>query len=214
MSEQLFEVVFRGDVEPGQSVVTVKEGLAKLFNAEASRIDQMFSGKPVVIKANLDEETARHYQSSLKKVGALADIRPVKSVSPVKDSNNEMPDSTSNDQDSSSTILNKTTSNNSAPNNEAINQASDTSNAESQADQEPDGLENFDFDFDVAPVGSDVLPTEHKKDFTPAEVDTSHLTISEVGADVLEQKDKRSYEDRDVDTSHLSVDDLESNSDD
>ncbi len=209
MSEQLFEVVFRGDVEPGQSVVTVKEGLAKLFNAEASRIDQMFSGKPVVIKANLDEETARHYQSSLKKVGALADIRPVKSVSPVKDSNNEMPDSTSNDQDSSSTILNKTTSNN-----EAINQASDTSNAESQAAQEPDGLENFDFDFDVAPVGSDVLPTEHKKDFTPAEVDTSHLTISEVGADVLEEKDKRSYEDRDVDTSHLSVDDLESNSDD
>ena len=65
------------------------------------------------------------------------------------------------------------------------------------------------FDFDVAPVGSDVLPTEHKKDFTPAEVDTSHLTVSEVGSDVLEEEHKRSHEDTDIDTSHLSVDGLE-----
>ncbi len=195
MSEQQFEVVFRGDVEPGQSIVSVKEGLAKLFNAEASRIDQMFSGKPVVIKANLDEDTARHYQSSLKKVGALADIRPVKS-----ESSSEISSSTSSDSDSSYS--------------ETAAQTSDTSVVESQDTQEPGGLENFDFDFDVAPVGADVLPSSHKKDFTPADVDTSHLTISDVGADVLEAKDKRSYEDRDVDTSHLSVDDLENNSDD
>jgi len=188
MSEQQFEVVFRGDVEPGQSIVSVKEGLAKLFNAEASRIDQMFSGKPVVIKANLDEDTARHYQSSLKKVGALADIRPVKPVGSPASSND-----TSND---------------------TIAQTADTPAAEPQVTQEPDGLENFDFDFDVAPVGADVLPSDHKKDFTPADVDTSHLTISDVGADILEAKDKRSYEDRHVDTSHLSVDDLENTSDD
>ena len=70
MSEH-FEVIFRGDVELGRSVLEVKEGLAKLFNAEASRIDQMFSGKPVVIKANLNEETALRYQASLKTVGAF-----------------------------------------------------------------------------------------------------------------------------------------------
>ena len=75
MSEQRFEVVFRGDVEPGQSVAEVKEGLIRLFNTDASRIDQMFSGKPVVIKGNLDEETAKHYQASLKKAGALVQIR-------------------------------------------------------------------------------------------------------------------------------------------
>ena len=75
MSEQHFDVVFRGDVESGQSVMIVKEGLAKLFKADAARIEQMFSGKPVVIKSNLDEETALHYQSSLKKVGAIVEIR-------------------------------------------------------------------------------------------------------------------------------------------
>ena len=63
-------------------------------------------------------------------------------------------------------------------------------------------------------MGADVLPSDHKKDFTPADVDTSHLTISDVGADVLEAKDKRSYEDRDVDTSHLSIDTLEDSSND
>lgn len=197
MSEQLFEVVFRGDVEPGQSVINVKEGLAKLFNAEASRIDQMFSGKPVVIKANLDEETARHYQSSLKKVGAIVDIRPVK---------------TTGSSEASNDISSADVSNNDMSDNEATTQTPDTSAVEPQGTQEPDGLENFDFDFDVAPVGADVLPSDHKKDFTPAEVDTSHLTVSDVGADVLEEKDKRDYEDRDVDTSHLSVDDLEDSS--
>lgn len=197
MSEQLFEVVFRGDVEPGQSVVNVKEGLAKLFNAEASRIDQMFSGKPVVIKANLDEDTAHHYQSSLKKVGAIVDIRPAKIASSNEASNDAIP-------------------NNDTSGDEAVTQTSDTSAVESQPQtqdtQEPDGLENFDFDFDVAPVGADILPSDHKKDFTPAEVDTSHLSVSDVGTDVLEEKDKRDYEDRDVDTSHLSVDDLEDSS--
>ncbi len=53
------------------------------------------------------------------------------------------------------------------------------------------------------------MPAEHKKDFTPLEVDTSHLTVSEVGADVLDDKDKRSYEDLAVDLSHLSVVDSE-----
>jgi len=198
MSEQQFEVVFRGDVEPGQSIVSVKEGLAKLFNAEASRIDQMFTGKPVVIKANLDEDTARHYQSSLAKVGALADIRPVKSEGPNETSSSSSSDSNPPASDSLDS--------------ETAAQTSCTSAVVSQDTQEPDGLENFDFDFDVAPVGADVLPSDHKKDFTPADVDTSHLSVSDVGTDVLEEKDKRDYEDRDIDTSHLSVDDLEDSS--
>jgi hypothetical protein len=172
MSGQHFEVVFRGDIELGQSVAEVKLGLAKLFNADASRIDQMFSGKPVVIKGNLDETTANQYQSSLKRVGALVEIRAM--------------DSGGSDV---------------AANNKGLPAVSDDVETTSQEPEEPEE----DFDFDVAPLGVDILPAEHKKDFTPLEVDTSHLTVSAVGADVLDDKDKRSYEDLAVDLSHLSV---------
>lgn len=187
MSEQHFEVVFRGDVEPGQSVMEVKEGLAKLFKADPARIEQMFSGKPVVIKGNLDEETALHYQSSLQKVGAVVEIRsnqPVDSAAQNSNIQGEDP------QDDSLEDKN-------------------SSQGDTPDSQESDPLEDFDFDFDVAPIGADVLPDGHKKEFVPADVDTSHLTVSETGSDVLEKKDQRSYEDRDVDTSHLSVEAIE-----
>ena len=172
MSEQHFEVVFRGDVEPGKSVMDVKEGLAKLFKADPARIEQMFSGKPVVIKGNLDEETALHYQSSLQKVGAVVEIRsnqPVDSVAQNSNIQGEDPQDDSLEDKSAS--------------------QGDTPDS-----PESDPLEDFDFDFDVAPVGADVLP---------------HLTVSETGSDVLEKKDQRSYEDRDIDTSHLSVEAIE-----
>lgn len=187
MSEQHFEVVFRGDVEPGKSVMDVKEGLAKLFKADPARIEQMFSGKPVVIKGNLDEETALHYQSSLQKVGAVVEIRsnqPVDSVAQNSNIQGEDPQDDSLEDKSAS--------------------QGDTPDS-----PESDPLEDFDFDFDVAPVGADVLPDGHKKEFVPADVDTSHLTVSETGSDVLEKKDQRSYEDRDIDTSHLSVEAIE-----
>ena len=189
MSEQRFEVVFRGDVEPGQAVAEVKEGLIRLFNTDASRIDQMFSGKPVVIKGNLDEETAQHYQASLKKAGALVQIRSMspESSAPAKDSSFESPD-----VETANTNFGDTPSEVSTPD---------------DVERSDDAEDEITFDFDVAPVGADVLPSEHKKDFTPAEVDTSHLTVSEVGSDVLDEQHKRDYEDADIDTSHLSVDD-------
>lgn len=196
MSEQHFEVVFRGDVEPGQSVMDVKEGLAKLFKADSARIEQMFSGKPVVIKSNLDEETALHYQSSLQKVGALVEIR---SAQPA--------DSAVATDTQSSNIQGKGSQGHGLEGNDLEDKSS--SQGDTQDSQESDPLEDFDFDFDVAPIGADMMPATHKKEFVPADVDTSHLTVSEAGSDVLEKKDQRSYEDRDVDTSHLSVEIIE-----
>lgn len=163
MSEQRYEVVFRGDVVPGQSIVDVKGRLVELFNAEPSRIDNMFSGRPVVIKRNVDQTTARRYQDSLRKAGAVVEIR---------------------------------------------NFAADTevpvSQLESDIPPSP-APELPDPSVDVAPVGADVLTAEYRRDYTPADIDTSHLSIAETGADVLQENERRVIPDREVDTSHLSV---------
>ena len=77
MSDRRFEVIFRGDVVPGQSLMDVKQRLAELFGAPAAKVEQMFSGRPVVIKRDLDEEAAARYRVALKEAGALVELRPV-----------------------------------------------------------------------------------------------------------------------------------------
>lgn len=163
MSEQRYEVVFRGDVVPGQSIVEVKQRLAELFGADSARIDGMFSGRPVVIKRNLDQETAQRYQTSIRKAGAVVDIRAV--------------------AESQADIL-----------------TSSLTEGETKAAQ-PSAEETI----DVAPVGADVLTPEYRRDFTPAEIDTSRMTVAEPGTDVLREDEKQVVPDREVDTSHLSV---------
>ncbi len=78
MSDQLFDVFFRGDIVAGQAVVEVKERLAGLFKLEAAQVEQLFSGRPTAIRRNLDEASARKYEQALLKIGAVAELRPAK----------------------------------------------------------------------------------------------------------------------------------------
>ena len=78
MSDQQFDVFFRGDIVAGQAVVEVKERLAGLFKLEAAQVEQLFSGRPTAIRRNLDEASARKYEQALLKIGALAELRPAK----------------------------------------------------------------------------------------------------------------------------------------
>ncbi|HEY0635262.1 MAG TPA: hypothetical protein VGE00_07770, partial [Gammaproteobacteria bacterium] len=52
----------------------VKLNLAKLFKVEPARVEPMFSGKRVVIKAQLDQATAQKYQAALKSAGAICEV--------------------------------------------------------------------------------------------------------------------------------------------
>jgi len=84
VSDQLFDVFFRGDIVAGQTVVEVKVRLAGLFKLEAGQVEQLFSGRPTAIRRNLDEVSAKKYQQALLKIGALAELRSAKVVdSPV-----------------------------------------------------------------------------------------------------------------------------------
>lgn len=167
VSEISYEVVFRGDVVPGQSIVDVKQRLAELFTADPDRIDGMFSGRPVVIKRGLDQPTAERYQASMQKAGAVVDIRPAANSG---ESSTQPP-------------------------------VAKTEPASSVVPQLPDE------DMELAPVGADVLTPEQRRDFTPANIDTSYMTVAEAGTEVLKEDERKVVPDRDVDTSHLSLDD-------
>jgi hypothetical protein len=77
MSDQLFEVAFFGQVSAGADPQEVKAKVGKIFNADDAKLAQLFSGKRIVIKKNVDQATAAKYQTALNRAGAECEISPL-----------------------------------------------------------------------------------------------------------------------------------------
>lgn len=74
MAEQLFAIVFKGRLRAGADGAEVRANFAKLFNIDAARVEQMFSGQAVIIKKGLDLLAADKYKAALAKAGAEVDV--------------------------------------------------------------------------------------------------------------------------------------------
>lgn len=70
----IFEVIFAGELMPGAQRAQVQENLARLFHADPQRIAALFSGRRMVIKSNLDAESAEKYRQTLERAGARVEI--------------------------------------------------------------------------------------------------------------------------------------------
>jgi hypothetical protein len=69
-----YEIAFSGQLVPGAQPELVKANLAKLFQADAQRIAQLFSGRRIVIKNNLDAAAAEKYRVTLERAGARVEV--------------------------------------------------------------------------------------------------------------------------------------------
>jgi hypothetical protein len=67
MTDQ-YSVIFRGDIVLGKNLVDVKQKLAQLFKVDDARIERMFTGKPIPLKANIALVQAKKYQAVLAQV--------------------------------------------------------------------------------------------------------------------------------------------------
>jgi len=74
MSDQLFEVAFSGQIIEGADLEEVKSRVGKMFNADDAKLAQLFSGKRIVIKKNIDQATAAKYKTALNRAGAECEI--------------------------------------------------------------------------------------------------------------------------------------------
>ncbi|MCP4875623.1 MAG: hypothetical protein GY896_09140 [Gammaproteobacteria bacterium] len=74
MSDQLFEVAFSGQISEGANAQEVKARVGKIFNADDAKLAQLFSGKRIVIKKNVDQATAAKYKTALNHAGAECEI--------------------------------------------------------------------------------------------------------------------------------------------
>ena len=70
MTEELFDIVFRGDILPGFQLREVKQQLGQLFKVDQARINALFGVGVVSLSRNLDQTMASKYQAVLRKAGA------------------------------------------------------------------------------------------------------------------------------------------------
>jgi len=74
MSNEEFDIIFRGDIVFGHQLADVKLRLQQLFKADAAKVDALFSGRPVPLKRGLDKASAEKYKDALTRAGAQVDI--------------------------------------------------------------------------------------------------------------------------------------------
>ena len=71
-----FDLVFRGEIAPGNSVEEVKQRVAASFKLDSAAADQLFSGSPVRLKRAVDKATADRIFQRLCHAGAIVSIVP------------------------------------------------------------------------------------------------------------------------------------------
>ena len=80
MIQQCFDVYLTGGIAPGQQRQAVVAALAQLVRVSETRAGALLAGRPVRMKAQVDQATAQRYQAALAATGAGAEVRPHRQV--------------------------------------------------------------------------------------------------------------------------------------
>jgi uncharacterized protein YbjQ (UPF0145 family) len=70
-----YNVVFEGKLVPGKTLEEVKKALASVLNREVQTVGQLFSGRPVVLRKQVDAATAEKYQKRFRAAGAICALK-------------------------------------------------------------------------------------------------------------------------------------------
>ena len=74
--DERYRLVFRGEILEGQHKAVVKRRLTELLKLDDARLAKLFSGKPIVLKRDVDRKTAAHYQALFKQAGGALRVQP------------------------------------------------------------------------------------------------------------------------------------------
>jgi hypothetical protein len=71
----MFQLIFKGECVADTDPATARSNARQLFKANDAQLDRMFSGKPVVIRNQLDQTQAGKYRALLQKHGMRAYVQ-------------------------------------------------------------------------------------------------------------------------------------------
>ena len=166
-------VIFRGDIVLGKNLVDVKQKLAQLFKVDDARIERLFTGKPVPLKANTSLAQAKKYQAILNQAGIVTVI---------------IDNSAANANAASEKSAAKTTAAASiAPViNSDVNATASVETATSSKTATTTVAPTT--TFSLAPAGSDLLDSKQQASVAP--VDTAHLSLSPQEGNIVKEDER------------------------
>lgn len=194
MSEELYEVAFYGEIVEGADLDQVKAKVAAMFKADAAKLAQLFSGKRVVIKKNIDQATANKYQSALQNAGAQCEVKSLAEPASTQPTGDSAPSTPAQQQTQAVSPA-------AAP---ASSSARADSNVPAAPETAPLGItanEISDLGASILPLGSN-MQEEAKPPAVP-DVDLSGLDLAPPGSDLGELKKHETVEIPDI--SNLSI---------
>lgn len=74
MSDQLFQIIFRGKLLSGFTLEQARANLAQLFRTDEARIGAMLAQAKWVIKAGVNKETAQKIQEAMRNAGLMVAV--------------------------------------------------------------------------------------------------------------------------------------------
>lgn len=186
-----YEIAFSGQMVAGADPLQVRQAVQRLFNASEQMLEQLFSGRRVVVKRGLDRATAEKYRQAFARAGALVEVTGDAVVTP--EAEQQVAATTSSGESAGADAATETEDGlptlEVAPRDEYMAAFSHV--------QAPD--------FGLAATGEDLQ--QNKPEVAAVEVDVSGISLAPVGSD-LEQLP--GAEPVPVpDTSHLQVQELD-----
>jgi len=73
----LYNIIFGGQVAPGNDPVSVKEAMKNLLKLDADGIEHIFAGRPISLKKGVNASTAEKYRKAIETAGALCEVEPM-----------------------------------------------------------------------------------------------------------------------------------------
>lgn len=176
MSQDVYEIAFSGQIAEGADLQQVKANMAKMFKADDAKIAQLFSGARVVIKKNIDLQTAEKYQVAMNNAGAICELVNLSAaMAPLEQPKVEPKVS------APSVAVSSPARPLSADH--AVPPAPQTVPLQISSEQIPD------LQAALAPVGSDMQEIKEKN--VPPPPDTTGLSMAPPGIDLVEHKEKK-----------------------
>ncbi len=159
--EERYNVYFAGQVMDGCEPRSVRDNLAKVFSADQTTLDKLFSGTAQLIKRNCDQATALQFKEAMERAGAVVIINVSEGVS------------TGTAPARAMTAADKIAALAAAPDKPLYSSATLSATVQAlaaDADAGPGGLA-------LAPSGTEVLREDERAQQITREVDTSAIAL-------------------------------------
>jgi len=75
MAADRYQVIFSGRMLPGKDPTQVRQRVGQMFRIAGPQLERLFSGAPVVIKKDIDLDTATRFRDAFEGAGALVELK-------------------------------------------------------------------------------------------------------------------------------------------